>query len=59
MWRALAVVSPVAFRFVNGLFIISSFVWLLVVLSGQESCGVSSFFSFYSLSLHSVCIMAV
>ena len=60
MWCALAAVLPVACRFGNGLFIISSFVWLLVVLSGRESCGVSSFFfSFYSLSLHSIVIMAV
>ena len=50
MWCASAAVLPVAFRFGNGLFLISSFVQLLVVLSGRESCGVSSFFSFYSLS---------
>ena len=59
MWCALAAVLPVAFRFGNGLFLISSFVRLLVVLSGRESCGVSSFFLFYALSLHSIVIMAV
>ena len=46
MWCTSAAVLPVAFRFGIGLFIISSFVRLLVVLSGRESCGVSSFFLF-------------
>ena len=60
MWCTSAAVLPVAFRFGIGLFIISSFVRLLVVLSGRW-CGRVVFlpFSFYSLSLHTIGIVAV